>query len=247
MQKFSIERFVKNIKIVLDENTTKKERISSIGELEEEVGVSKGFISRVNKNKRSRLTIEQAVKISELLDIHLLDLMNSDFENKPLNKSMETINQFVKRIAADTQDGDLFWCRNYNKYLENELSSAVEIPIDVYSECDCSFESRELCFKTEQFGNIQLDYDDFYLKASLDSKHTIFLIESKDKKENLIVLKSFDVEDLIAYKVAEKSSLPESTLDYLLKSAHIRSMDVDVSYNGQAFINEYIYNNPYPY
>ncbi|MBQ7505440.1 MAG: hypothetical protein IJT79_09050 [Ruminococcus sp.] len=250
MLQYNIERFINNIKIILNENAAKEGCISSIGELEKEAGISIGFISRVNQKKTSRFTIEQADKIAELLEIPLLDLMYSDLDYAPLNKSMKTIKLFVDRLIKDTQDGDLFWCHNYNKFLENELSAnAYKTFVDdpeMHEDFNISSEGWELRYKTEQFGDIQLGFNDYYFKVSLDGEHTIYLIESKDNNANLIVLKSFDAEDLIAYKIAEKSSLPESTLDLLFESVRIRSMDVDVSYNGHTFIDNYLGIHHFP-
>ena len=116
----------------------------------------------------------------------------------------------------------------------------------MHEDFNISSEGWELRYKTEQFGDIQLGFNDYYFKVSLDGEHTIYLIESKDNNANLIVLKSFDAEDLIAYKIAEKSSLPESTLDLLFESVRIRSMDVDVSYNGHTFIDNYLGIHHFP-
>lgn len=131
-KKFNQSLFFNNIYFLVKKNSKK------IGELESEVGVSPGYISRTSKESNIKPSIDFVMNIARSLNISLDAILNINFNE--LTSTEIYLLKFFQKLSEDTINGKLDWKRETIKDLNN-------IPLDVNGN------PEHPCFSIVNFGN----------------------------------------------------------------------------------------------
>ena len=121
---FNKDLMIKNISFILSEKGKK------IGELEEEAGVSVGYISRTAKDSKSKPGIDFVVKVADALNISIDTLLSIDLAE--LTPTEKYLISFLEKLKRDTQEDKLDWIResaaSLNR-LDTDMDGYVEHPL----------------------------------------------------------------------------------------------------------------------
>ena len=104
-----------------------KKKGLKIGDLEEKAGVSKGYLSRINKEEStSSPSIEVLDSISRQLDVGIDYLVN--FSEERLSENEEFVLKFVDKLMRMTLDDQVDWMEQAFNNLTEELEFSPEYP-----------------------------------------------------------------------------------------------------------------------
>ena len=105
-----------------------KKRGIKIGELEEKAGVSKGYLSRINKDENNAVpSIELLDSISRQLKVGIDYLVN--FSDKELSPNEQFVYQFVDGLMQKTISGKLEWLYETQSVLDADNNASVKNPL----------------------------------------------------------------------------------------------------------------------
>lgn len=94
-----------------------KEKNIKIGDMEEKAGVSKGYLSRINKeNNTTSPSIEVLASIAETLSVTVDMLMNGDFAS--MNANEKFVFDFLGKLNSETEKGYVQWEKETPKELK---------------------------------------------------------------------------------------------------------------------------------
>lgn len=110
---FSKQKLMDNIYALIQESGIK------IGELENELGVSTGYISRLNKNPDSTINIELAWKIAKYFGVSVDVLVEGDMTKARDN--LRYMGRFLDQLRAKTDANELEWDSIYIEDVNKEL------------------------------------------------------------------------------------------------------------------------------
>lgn len=96
-----------------------KETGKKIGELENEAGVSPGYISRTSKDGSTRPGIDFIMRVAAALNISVDTLLKVDLTK--LSPTEQYLYSFIDKLIKDTAAGKLDWQRETADYLNNRL------------------------------------------------------------------------------------------------------------------------------
>lgn len=119
-------RLLNNIKV-----EAKRKNIA-IGQLEEDAGVSVGYLSRQNA-EGSRIDLGVIAKIAQTLNVSIDDLVYVDFE-RPLSVTENKIYAFLKQIVLDTRAESLNWSL-FPKEVLRKVQGVQRSPFHGGDEC----------------------------------------------------------------------------------------------------------------
>ncbi|MCD7825245.1 MAG: helix-turn-helix domain-containing protein [Clostridiaceae bacterium] len=140
-----------------------KKKGLKIGEMEERAGVSKGYLSRINKeDSTANPPIDFLVSIAEQLEVSVdFLLMYSDAD---LNKNEAFIIEFVDRLSQKTIQGDIDWVLQARSVLTADNSDPVDNPlIDIVPDYSDEFDMKYMTHGfTSHFYNNAFILDDCY-------------------------------------------------------------------------------------
>lgn len=109
-----------NISFLLKQNGLR------IGELEQLLGISSGYISRTAKQgSEKKLSIDVVWKIARLFDVELSLLLNADLQNQ--NSNTELIARFLDKLRKQTEANEIEWenCGGTMTYLDERFSAQL--------------------------------------------------------------------------------------------------------------------------
>lgn len=144
MKQISATTLYSNIKYLAKQNQMK------LGELEDKVGVSPGYFSRLSGKDVKNSAIDVLVKLSDTLDVTLDLLLTVDLESRTPTERL--VLSFIQRLSSATAQDNLAW----RIFSENDLLPSY--PDDVnspdppeFSEIlrnDGTYDIREVNFKS---------------------------------------------------------------------------------------------------
>lgn len=120
-KEFNKQIMIDNISFAL------KEFGKKIGELETEVGVSAGYISRTSKVPNAKPGIDFVVNVAEALDMSVDTLLNVDLA--ALTPNERYLISFFEKLIKDTEEAKLDWDIESPTYLNN-------LSVDMYHNCE---------------------------------------------------------------------------------------------------------------
>ena len=131
--KFNRQRFMENITNLIKNSKYK------VKDVEEAIGVSAGYISRLNKpGNEANLTIEQVATIADMLNVSVDGLLARDYSTEHAN--IDLVNRFVQQLIRDTDEHKLVW-----NVMDENMKLAYEQPPMFEEE---GFEESESHFKS---------------------------------------------------------------------------------------------------
>ena len=93
---------IKNIGVLLRKNGLR------LGDLENALGISTGYISRTSKpGSGKKMSIDVVWKIARLFNVSLQDLLEKDLDAPTANRDL--VSQFVSKLITQTEDDDIEW------------------------------------------------------------------------------------------------------------------------------------------
>ncbi len=93
---------IKNIGVLLRRNGLR------LGDLENALGISAGYISRTSKpGSGKKMSVDIVWKIARLFNVSLQDLLEKDLDAPTANRDL--VSQFVSKLIAQTEDDDIEW------------------------------------------------------------------------------------------------------------------------------------------
>lgn len=99
-----------------------------IGDIEEKAGVSKGYLSRINKEDSTSIpTVDLLASIAEQLGVGIDFLVN--FPRGTLSPNEEFVYQFIDKLMRGTIAGKLEWVGETRGVLEADTGDAVKNPL----------------------------------------------------------------------------------------------------------------------
>lgn len=105
-----------------------KEKGLKIGDIEEKAGVSKGYLSRINKEDSTSIpTIDLLASIAEQLGVGIDFLVN--FPRGVLSPNEEFVYQFIDKLMRGTMAGKLDWVVETVGILSEDTDSPVSNPL----------------------------------------------------------------------------------------------------------------------
>ena len=113
IRKFDKSIMFNNIAFILKRSGRK------IGEFENDIGVSPGYISRMNKEEKSKPGIDVIIKAAEILNVSIDTLLLVDIENK--TPTEEYLISFLRKLIDDTTDDKLDWNVESADYLNYKI------------------------------------------------------------------------------------------------------------------------------
>lgn len=112
---YSKQKLMENIYALIQERGIK------IGELENELGVSTGYISRINKNPESTISVELVWKIAKYFGISVDALVEGDMTKARDN--LHYMGLFIDKVKDATDSNKLEWDSIYIDEVNKELRS----------------------------------------------------------------------------------------------------------------------------
>lgn len=105
-----------------------KEKGLKIGDIEEKAGVSKGYLSRINKEDSTSIpTIDLLASIAEQLGVGIDFLVN--FPRGVLSPNEEFVYQFIDKLMRGTVAGKLDWVVETDGILRADTDAPVANPL----------------------------------------------------------------------------------------------------------------------
>lgn len=103
-----------------------KEKGIKISDIEEEAGVSKGYLSRFNQNESDKVpSLDVVIAASELLGVSIDLLVN--YEPKEMTDREEYLLKLISKLKRDTIRDNLEWVVEKRSYLEEEVLTGMSI------------------------------------------------------------------------------------------------------------------------
>lgn len=134
---FDKEIFLSNITELL------KAKEMRIGELETEVGVSLGYISRINKESNAKPSLDFVMKVAKFFSVSLTTLLETDLRNFTSQEQYLLI--FLQKLQDDTANWKVSWETETAEYLNERLE------VDADGKCKHPlFESVSFSERTEE-------------------------------------------------------------------------------------------------
>lgn len=119
--------FDKN-KLMNNINTLIKENNLRIGEVEADVGISKGYLSRMSKEDNDTIpTVDLIWKLAQKLGTSVDMLVGGDFSKA--NDNLFFVMKFIYKLKKDTDLHNVEWKRVPKKYYENIVNGALTHPL----------------------------------------------------------------------------------------------------------------------
>lgn len=170
----------KNIEYLINKQNRK------IGIVEEEAGVSTGYIARTKKDEKLNPGIDFILSISNTLNVGLDMLLRNDLSM--LTSTEEYVLNFLNKLFDDTEKGSINWdCENtafYSKHLTIKANGKCNIPIfetKVVKE-NGKFVKR-IFFKSKTYGINTIIYKDCY-SYKLTKDKTLYYMNAEKKHKN---------------------------------------------------------------
>lgn len=108
--------------------TLAKKKKLKIGEMEEAAGVSKGYLSRINKEDiTTNPPIDFLVSIAEQLGVSMDYLLMYSSDN--FKKDESFVIEFVDRVSQKTTRGELEWILQAQSVLTSENDESIDNPL----------------------------------------------------------------------------------------------------------------------
>ena len=94
------ERLVRNVVAIIKANDNMK-----IGQVERECGLTRGYLSRYIRNKKCEgITLNNAIKLSEIVGYDLSDLIHSDYTNIGNELKAKKLEQEIERLRTEIDE-----------------------------------------------------------------------------------------------------------------------------------------------
>lgn len=156
-----------------------KKKGLKIGEMEEKAGVSKGYLSRINKeDSTANPPIDLLVSIADQLDVSVDFLIG--YANSDLSENEDFIFKYVDKLLKKTNEGKLEWIIQSRSILTVENGDPVDNPlIDVMPNYSDEFDTKYLehVFKSHLYSNGVSIIGDCYYCYPIKSRTTrVFLM-----------------------------------------------------------------------
>jgi|GEM_PF-570698 len=168
-----------------------KEKGMKIGELESAIGVSTGYISRLNREGSAKPGLDFLVKVAKALDVSYDVLLSLSLID--LTPTEQYLDQFVCRLIKQTKEDEISW------NAEKDRSRGI-IDIDDGGWLDCNYRIHEYSydvytryksvFKSHYFkGDCEVDGNElYYLK--LDNGCRLYIVSltnlESEKQERVV-------------------------------------------------------------
>lgn len=155
-----------------------------IGELEEQSGISKGYLSRV-KSGSSTPTIETICNISEILGVSVDCLLKT---KSTLTGNEKFISDFIENVVEQTNENNLLWIVDNRNILiqDSEESFDTNHPlINPIKKYDQEFE--HIYYSSEyksHFADVPYELSDFSFHAELPNSNIVLYLMSVTYNEN---------------------------------------------------------------
>lgn len=112
---------IKNIGVLLRKNGLR------LGDLENALGISAGYISRTSKpGSGKKMSIDTVWKIARLFNVSLQDLLVKDLDIPAANRDL--VSQFVSKLLAQTENDDIEWT-NWSREVQAFTKRMEELKI----------------------------------------------------------------------------------------------------------------------
>ena len=179
-QEINKKLFLENISLLI------KERELKVKDVEAEVGVSIGYISRISKDDKTKLSIDFCMNIANYFEMNLLDLLTT-----PYNKLTATevyLSQFIEKLRRKTNREQLSW---------EEIPLSEEIYVNVpgwgYDQVDKNFSGHPLepifqqsedefwFYISNSFG-INIKYLNSFYELKLNQKANLYIMKVEEMK-----------------------------------------------------------------
>lgn len=137
-----------------------KKHSMRIGDVENAVGVSAGYISRTVKDKtKKKLSVDIVWKIAKLFEVDLEDLLESDLSEAPSNTNL--IIKFLDKLQSKTKKNQLNWDCNggYAAYIDERFTKTglvTEAELDSPDDCGDSYHPEHLNPEMKWFLNNEI-------------------------------------------------------------------------------------------
>lgn len=128
-----------------------QEREIKIGELENEIGVSTGYISRLNKNPESAVSVELAWKIAKFFGVSI-DMMIEGNLSK-VKDNLQFMGRFINALKDKTDANELEWDSIRIEDINEKLREPGSIDFPIIGERKDGSEIKQMCTYEYQ-GNI---------------------------------------------------------------------------------------------
>ena len=218
-------------KICLDNiRTLAKEKGIKLGELEEQAGVSAGYISRIEKSESSP-AFDFIIKVADILSVSIDFLINNNLST--MTSTNLYIARLIDKLISDTTSNHLFWEREEESYLNDNINflnteSAFYHPL--FSEVKNpnsvkDFEYNSLfhdprcvsinadCFNCEIIPDIRIYLMStvYYFNDTQSDEFELYIVNKKNNVNKLICVKKGEKSDhaisiKLLYGLANKSS-----------------------------------------
>ena len=131
MVKLVKEKLIENIRELL------KQRGIKIGDLEQKIGVSPGYFSRILKEGRD-IPIEHIIAVAAILQVSIDNLLFGDF--LPRYNGENRICEYLDKVILDAQNGKSVWKKGaVNKFEDNEKDIISQFNTFLRLDYDISF------------------------------------------------------------------------------------------------------------
>ena len=230
--------FIKNLSFLLKKYNLK------MGDLENILGISAGYISRTAKeNSAKKLSIDVVWKIAELFELSIDKLINDDISE--LSGNIGMLVDFMDKLHRQTECVDIEW-DNWG---------------GIHSDTDETFDNLGL-FTREKDGSVRysapgrnpkikfLLADDVIGTYSIDEFRQLIIIPFRNEKDIeihydfMFVWSTTESETYAREKVFYSYDEPFGTLDHHAKALYLEAkehfMDVPVSADMRKFITGYL-------
>lgn len=152
-----------------------------IGELEEFLGISAGYISRtIKEDSKKKISIDNVWKIAKLFDIDIKTLTENKLYLSDSNSNL--IYKFIDKLFDNTKDKNYTWA-NHGGVMEQVNSKYVECGIILKSEKD----------------GFVYTSDDLNHKNSFVLAKDIMCLKNFDKNNDLVIIPFLDEGNTIFY------------------------------------------------
>lgn len=124
------EKLIENIRELL------KMRGIKIGDLEQRIGVSPGYFSRILKEGRD-IPIEHIVTVAEMLQVSIDNLLFGDF--LPRYNRIKKVCEYLDKLIVESMNGKIKWKKGSVDEFEAEESD-ISMPFEVFLTCNKNYE-----------------------------------------------------------------------------------------------------------
>ena len=219
-----------------------------VGELEQILGISSGYISRIAKpGSDKKLSIDIVWKIAQIFGVSLRDLLETDLQIPKSNANM--VAKFLIKLHQQTERNEIHWENRGGtvRYLDNDLKE-----LDLFSE----EEGGTVVYNAHDHMNPELKFvlaDDIYSCASIvpgkelamigfsiadkdNSYFCDFVFISKVKQGAKIIYqweKAF-------YSSDDRFHVIEDKAEQLMNSVQRQEMDAEISPEVRNIISDYL-------